>query len=72
MFNLINKTKNGFLQIKAVFLQPFNSRLSARARVQRQIPYIYYETKGGHTWRNWRLYLSEFLQFIFKDNTEVE
>lgn len=35
---------------------------------QRQIPYIYYETNGGHTWRNWRLYLSEFLQFIFKDN----
>ena len=38
---------------------------------QRQIPYLYYETKGGHTWRNWRLYLSEFLQFIFKNNTEV-
>ncbi|MBP5662862.1 MAG: hypothetical protein J6X16_01140 [Bacteroidales bacterium] len=36
---------------------------------QRQIPYIYYESKGGHTWRNWRLYLSEFLQFVFKDNT---
>lgn len=35
---------------------------------QRQIPYIYYETKGGHTWRNWRLYLSEFLQFIFKND----
>ncbi len=34
---------------------------------QRQIPYIYYETKGGHTWRNWRLYLSEFLQFIFHE-----
>lgn len=37
---------------------------------QRQIPYIYYETQGGHTWRNWRLYLSEFLQFIFKNNEE--
>ena len=34
---------------------------------QRQIPYIYYETKGGHTWRNWRLYLSEFMQFIFHE-----
>ena len=33
---------------------------------QRQIPYIYYETNGGHTWRNWRLYLSEFLQFVFR------
>ncbi len=35
---------------------------------QRHIPYIYYETQGGHTWRNWRLYLSEFLQFIFKES----
>ena len=37
---------------------------------QRQIPYFYYETSGGHTWRNWRLYLSEFLQFTFKDNKQ--
>lgn len=37
---------------------------------QRQIPYIYYKTQGGHTWRNWRIYLSEFLQFIFKNNEE--
>lgn len=33
---------------------------------QRQIPYLFYETQGGHVWRNWRLYLSEFLQYIFK------
>ncbi|MBR4535054.1 MAG: hypothetical protein IKO62_00170 [Bacteroidales bacterium] len=37
---------------------------------QCQIPYIYYKTQGGHTWRNWRIYLSEFLQFIFKNNEE--
>lgn len=37
---------------------------------QRQVPFIYYETTGGHTWRNWRLYLSEFLQFIFKENID--
>ena len=39
---------------------------------QRQIPYLYYETPGGHTWRNWRLYLSEFLQFIFKEDRTME
>ena len=39
---------------------------------QRQIPYIYYETPGGHTWRNWRLYLSEFLQFIFKNSSNLK
>ena len=32
---------------------------------KRQVPCSYYATKGGHTWRNWRLFLSEFLQFIF-------
>ena len=29
-------------------------------------PYTYYETGGGHTWRNWRIYLSEFVRLIFK------
>lgn len=32
----------------------------------KQISFVYYNSNGGHTWRNWRLYLSEFLQFIFK------
>ena len=32
----------------------------------KQISVVYYNSSGGHTWRNWRLYLSEFLQFIFK------
>lgn len=35
---------------------------------RRQIRYVYYETQGGHTWRNWRMYLSEFIQYIFKNN----
>ncbi len=43
------------------------SKRFARKADHQQIPYIYYETKGGHVWRNWRLYLSEFLPFIFKD-----
>ena len=28
--------------------------------------YIYVETEGGHTWSNWRVYLSEFLPLLFK------
>lgn len=28
--------------------------------------YTYMETDGGHIWRNWRVYLSEFLPLIFK------
>lgn len=28
--------------------------------------YTYLETEGGHTWTNWRTYLSEFAQLIFK------
>ena len=28
--------------------------------------YIYMETDGGHIWRNWRVYLTEFAQKLFK------
>jgi len=31
-----------------------------------KMPYIYRETDGGHTWSNWRAYLSEFVPLIFK------
>lgn len=27
--------------------------------------YVYYETGEGHIWRNWRIYLSEFLPMLF-------
>lgn len=27
--------------------------------------YTYYETDGGHIWRNWRIYLSEFVPQLF-------
>ncbi len=36
----------------------------------KQTSFFYYSTSGGHTWRNWRLYLSEFLQFIFKSTNK--
>ena len=29
-------------------------------------PYRYMETDGGHIWRNWRIYLSEFVPLLFK------
>ena len=29
-------------------------------------PYVYVETPGGHIWRNWRIYLVDFAQRLFK------
>ena len=29
-------------------------------------PYTYRESSGGHIWRNWRIYLSEFLPMLFR------
>ena len=29
-------------------------------------PYIYYESDGGHIWRNWRIYLTQYAQLIFR------
>jgi enterochelin esterase family protein len=28
--------------------------------------YVYRESEGGHTWRNWRIYISEFAAMLFK------
>ena len=28
-------------------------------------PYEYHESSGGHIWRNWRIYLADFVQKIF-------
>lgn len=28
--------------------------------------YEYYETDGGHIWKNWRIYLTEFVPMLFK------
>jgi len=32
---------------------------------KQQFPYVYRESTGGHTWTNWRIYLTEFAQMIF-------
>ena len=29
-------------------------------------PYTYCESKGGHIWRNWRIYLNDYAQLLFK------
>jgi enterochelin esterase family protein len=37
-----------------------------RRRMQRNhIPYTMYNSGGGHTWRNWRIYFTEFSQTLF-------
>lgn len=33
---------------------------------QHHYPYVYRESDGGHIWRNWRIYLSEFVPMLFK------
>ena len=32
----------------------------------KQLPYEYIESEGGHTWRNWRNYLVDFLPTLFR------
>lgn len=32
-----------------------------------QLPYEYVESEGGHTWRNWRNYLVDFLPALFRN-----
>lgn len=29
-------------------------------------PYIYFESEDGHIWKNWRIYLTEFVPLLFK------
>jgi len=31
------------------------------------LEYTYRESEGGHSWNNWRLYLSEFAPMLFRD-----
>ena len=33
---------------------------------QKGYPVEYYESDGGHIWRNWRVYLTQFAQKLFK------
>ena len=33
---------------------------------ENKLEYTYRESSGGHTWSNWRIYLSEFAPLLFK------
>ena len=33
---------------------------------ENKYPYTYYETGQGHIWKNWRIYLTEFIPLLFK------
>ncbi len=50
---------------KTDFLYQQNADLR-RYLDEKGYPYEYRETDGGHIWRNWRIYLTEFVQKIFK------
>lgn len=45
----------------------YDSNRELRAKLDAKgYPYTYLETPGGHIWRNWRIYLEDFAQRIFK------
>jgi enterochelin esterase family protein len=47
------------------FLYKFNA--DYRDKLDKMgMKYVYRESEGGHTWRNWRVYLSEFTPLLFK------
>lgn len=33
---------------------------------RKKYPYVYRETSDGHIWKNWRIYLTDFLPMLFK------
>ncbi|HEX3009668.1 MAG TPA: alpha/beta hydrolase-fold protein [Bacteroidales bacterium] len=45
----------------------YKAGVDYRAKLDKMgMKYTYVETDGGHTWRNWRIYLSQFSQLLFK------
>jgi enterochelin esterase family protein len=45
----------------------YKSVIDLRAKLdQHNFNYTYRESSGGHTWANWRIYLSEFAPMLFK------
>lgn len=44
----------------------FNTNTEYRKKLdQMKMPYVYRESEGGHTWSNWRMYLTEFVPMLF-------
>ncbi|TFV97132.1 esterase [Algoriphagus kandeliae] len=50
---------------KTDFLYDANKEYRARLDAM-GMPYEYVESEGGHTWRNWRVYLSQFAPRLFQ------
>lgn len=50
---------------KTDFLYDDNSRYR-ELLFENGYPYVYVESEGGHIWRNWRVYLSQFVPLLFK------
>lgn len=50
---------------KTDFLYKANKDFMAKMDLN-GMPYEYLETEGGHIWRNWRIYLTEFVPKLFK------
>ena len=45
---------------------PYKQSEELRAKLDAAgYPYTYMETEGGHIWKNWRIYLTEFLPKLF-------
>lgn len=50
---------------KTDFLYKANQELKEKLDAM-DMPYEYVETDGGHIWRNWRIYLTDFVPKLFK------
>ena len=65
-FNAKNRPALYYIAIgNTDFLYKDNMALKAKFDAK-GYPYEYKETEGGHIWRNWRIYLDDFAQKIFK------
>ncbi|MCQ2237353.1 MAG: esterase [Bacteroidales bacterium] len=69
MANLFSPKNKPYLYFVAIgkidFLKKGNDDFLAYMDAHKY-PYEYLETEGGHIWRNWRIYFTEFSQKIFK------
>lgn len=43
-----------------------NNQVLDKALTRNGMPHTFYESTGGHEWKNWRLYLNTFAQLLFK------
>ena len=50
---------------KTDFLYDANKEYRAKLDSM-NMPYEYVESEGGHIWRNWRVYLSQFAPRLFQ------